>query len=187
MDVDTDAWLQKFPGYENQLPALTRDMQLPERVVFNAIFDVIETSDFPINDVGWTLMSRRMLDVLVSLGPFPHKAHPVVMRDCKVIRFENGKSVLSGKEDHRFVCVQLLEHLDLFDWDNSDYDPHPRMPNYVDWVRHLALRKPPNGFPPLFRISASVSPLFVSAAGKAALEAADIRGVEYIDSRAYSG
>ena len=116
VDLDADAWLVKFSGYENIQLALLKEYNLPEKIEFDAIFDVIQRSDFPINDVGWSIMSQKMLDILLSVGSFPHRVIPLVMVDCEVIG-RGGKR--SEKEDHRFVAVQLLEHLDIFDWEKS--------------------------------------------------------------------
>ncbi len=78
-----------------------------------------------------------MLDVLLSVGSFPHRVIPLVMVDCEVIG-RGGKR--SEKEDHRFVVVQLLEHLDIFDWEKSIYKPHPRLPNRVYSIDTLVLK-----------------------------------------------
>jgi hypothetical protein len=77
--------------------------------------------------------------------------------------------------------MHLTEHIDALDWDNSICERDPDLP---DWVKQFSLKKlvitpPPGGLPPLFRLSAKRTRLFVSAAAKAALEDAGIRGVRY--------
>ena len=176
VDLDADAWLVKFSGYENIQLALLKEYNLPEKIEFDAIFDVIQRSDFPINDVGWSIMSQKMLDILLSIGSFPHRVIPLVMVDCEVIG-RGGKR--SEKEDHRFVAVQLLEHLDIFDWEKSIYKPHPRLPNRVYSIDTLVLKKPQDNCRPLFRLSAYPSKLFVSGKARMALEQAGIRGVVF--------
>lgn len=187
VDVDTDAWLVKFPGAENVHLSILREYDLPERIEFDAIFDVIQTSDFPINDVGWPIMSKKMLNTLLSVGNFPHKAIPVVMVDCEVISYESGAAKRSEKENHCFVAVQLLEHLDAFDWEKSVYEPHPRMSNRVSYIKKLVFKEPTNAFPPLFRLSARPSPLFVSGKARAALEKEGIQGVIFQDLEEFQG
>jgi hypothetical protein len=176
VDLDADAWLVKFSGYENIQLALLKEYNLPEKIEFDAIFDVIQRSDFPINDVGWSIMSQKMLDILLSVGSFPHRVIPLVMVDCEVIG-RGGKR--SEKEDHRFVAVQLLEHLDIFDWEKSIYKHHPRLPNRVYSINTLVLKKPQDNCRPLFRLSAYPSKLFVSGKARMALEKAGIRGVVF--------
>ena len=187
IDVDTDAWLVKFPDSENIRLSLFKEYDLPERIEFDAIFDVIQTSDFPINDVSWPLMSKKMLNTLLDVGNFSHKAIPVVMVDCQVISYENSVAKRSEKEDHRFVAVQLLEHLDAFDWEKSVYEAHPRLPNRVSFIKKLVLKEPSGGFPPLFRLSVRPSPLFVSGEARAALEQEGIQGVIYQDLEDFQG
>jgi hypothetical protein len=182
VDLDADAWLVKFPGYENIQLALLREYNLPERIEFDAIFDVIQRSDFPINDVGWSIMSQKMLDILLSIGSFPHRVIPLVMVDCEVIGLGGQRS---EKEDHRFIAVQLLEHLDVFDWENSVYEPHPRLPNRVYSIDKLVLKRTNDNYSPLFRLSAYPSKLFVSGKARMALEQAGIKGVVFEEIENY--
>ena len=182
VDLDSDAWLVKFPGYENIQLALLREYNLPERIEFDAIFDVIQRSDFPINDVGWSIMSQKMLDILLSIGSFPHRVIPLVMVDCEVIG-SGGKR--SEKENHRFIAVQLLEHLDVFDWENSVYEPDPTIKDLVDSIDKLVLKQPKDGFPPIFRLSVYPYVLFVSGKARMALEQAGIKGVDFEEIENY--
>ena len=187
IDVDSDAWLVKFPGYENVSLALLRSYQLPERIEFDAIFDVIGLSDYPVNNVSWPIMSKRMLEVLSEIGAFPYKAIPLVMIDCEVVSIENGIAIRSGKENYEFIGLQLLEHLDAFDWERSVYEPHPRMANRASYIKKLVLKEPKEGFPPLFRLSAHPSALFITDKAREALKSKGIRGVFYTDAEEFQG
>ena len=162
--------------------ALLREYNLPERIEFDAIFDVIQSSDYPINDVGWSIMSQKMLDILLSIGSFPHRVIPLVMVDCEVIG-SGGKR--SEKENHRFIAVQLLEHLDIFDWENSVYEPDLTITDLVDSIDKLVLKQPQDGFPPIFRLSVYPYVLFVSGKARMALEHAGIKGVVFEEIENY--
>jgi hypothetical protein len=193
-----DAWLVRFPGWENVnfafLPTEDYDVYfpagdgsyntLPERIEFNAANEFLEFVDYPyVSPTSWPVMSRRMLDTLLSVGEFPHRAFPVVMLDAKGVFDEIlRKYVPIGTENHNFVIVQLLEHLDLFDWEQSIYQPHPRRQGAVKRgsVKKVALREPVGGFPPLFCLVGFETHLFLSVAGKAALEAAGIGGARFV-------
>jgi hypothetical protein len=84
-----------------------------------------------------------------------------------------------GVADDRFVAVQLLKHADLLDWEKSEYLPDNRRPGFAEMITRVALRESPAGVPPLFRLLAKPTVLFVSADSRQALEAADIRGLLY--------
>lgn len=82
-----------------------------------------------------------------------------------------------GVADNRFVVVQLLEHADLLDWEKSKCLMDESEPGVVLRISRVVLKEPPEGLPPLFRLSANTGALFVSAAAREALQAAHIRGV----------
>ena len=182
IDLDNDAWLVKFPGYENIQLSLLREYNLPERIEFDAVFDAIQSSDYPINNVDWNIMSQKMLNTLLSVGNFRYKAIPIVMVDCEVIGLGGQRS---EKEDHRFIAVQLLEHLDIFDWENSVYEPDLTRTDLVDSIDKLVLKQPQDGFPPIFRLSVYPYVLFVSGKARMALEQAGIKGVVFEEIENY--
>jgi hypothetical protein len=172
-----------------------RELDLPERIEFTAVFDslrinnpkFIRATDYPDVRENWPIMSKRMLNALLSVRDFPHQAIPVVMLSNKMIPTPSGTLIEDDSESHDYVAVQLLEHLDILDWDSSTCTRCPAHPEFMDdfdQLTEIVLTEPPEGFPPLFRITAKPMFLFVSAAGMAALEAAGIKGESYstIDS-----
>jgi hypothetical protein len=206
-----DAWLIEFPGcqevqfgyWEPQVITTggsegflvreegtdglwyTTQFHLPKRIEFESvgnflmIHDLSRTrvTDYPDNREGWPIMSKRMLEALLSVRDFPHQAIPIVMLDAFTpIEFE---------ENHDYVAVQLLEHQDVFDWEKSIYERDPELTNGVDSLEKLVLKEPPEGLPSLFRVTTTPlsNKLYVSPEGKAALEAAGIRGVNFVPLR----
>jgi hypothetical protein len=104
------------------------------------------------------------------------------MVDCEVIGLGGQRS---EKEDHRFIAVQLLEHLDIFDWENSVYEPDLTRTDLVDSIDKLVLKQPQDGFPPIFRLSVYPYVLFVSGKARMALEQVGIRGVVFEEIENY--
>lgn len=178
-----DARLVKFPGWENIVGwLLTREYELPETIVFEADFSAIRQSDYPFNNVNWPLMSRRMLEALLAVGDFPHRAVPVCLVDETVPvskrRDSNGK-MRADVVDDGFVAVQLTSHLDVFDRQRSEYEADTLFPDEVGIIRKLVLKEPVGGFPPLFRLSAKSNYLFVSEKAKQRLEQEKIQGAVF--------
>jgi hypothetical protein len=117
------------------------------------------------------------LNALLSVRDFPHQVIPIVMIDRAV-----GDSK-EFDENHDFVAVQLLEHQDVFDWEKSVYQRHPRIDNWVKFgtLEKVVLKMPETGFPPLFRVATLPTELYVSAEGRAALETAGIKGIRFVE------
>jgi hypothetical protein len=133
------------------------------------IDSILQTTDYPYVAPTLPIMSKRMLEVLLSVGNFPHKAFPAIIKSQSEPALEYD----------RFVAVHLLEHLDIFDWDNSEYQMNSLFPEFIQDVRQLVLKEPIGGLPPIFRIQNYETLLYVSAKSRAALEQAEIKGVEF--------
>jgi hypothetical protein len=161
-------------------------LQVPDGIEFMCVWEFLQindlsrtrVTDYPYNRQGWPIMSKRMLEALLSVQEFPHQVIPIVML---------SDHADSDEENHEFVAVQLLEHQDVFDWENSIYERDPEVPNCIESssLEKLVLRDPSGGFPPLFRIGTAPlqTKLYVSAEGRTALEAAGIRGVNFVQLR----
>jgi hypothetical protein len=156
-------------------------LQVPEPILFEADFKVTRRSDFPCNDVGWPIMSPRMIQILREVRDFPHRLVPVRFVDRSVrgpARYLPDGSMRSEVFDDRFAVVQLTEYINVVDWERSVFRRRRSNPNGV-WFDKLVLLEPPGGLPPLFRIESQSSLLLVSAEARRALEAAGIRGVRF--------
>jgi len=166
----------------------TRHVEVPEPVFFQVYFDEMGATcpDYPSNNKRWPIMSRRMLDVLLSVGEFPHRVIPIVLLDDRAIdqapAYERDWQPRAGTFREGYFAVQLLEHVDGIDWEQSAYEPlsgddDPAAP----WsMTKLVLAPPTTGFPPIFRVAQTAGTLFVSSAGHDAMVAAGVQGPRYI-------
>jgi hypothetical protein len=180
--TEEGAWLSNHPKYSgvNSL-VLNYPSGLPERIEFEVIGSLLAKTDYPYTDVGWPIMSKRMLDTILSVGSFPHRAYPVVMLDIVEAYNPQLKKYVSPRtENHDYFAIHLTEYLDAFDFENSVFTRGTINPDVVDHVEWLALREPETGFPPLFTVKPASNNLFVSAEARAALEAADIQGIDFL-------
>jgi hypothetical protein len=137
-------------------------------------------TDFPHNIPGISLMSKRMLEILCSVGEFPHAVVPARIfsydLEYEIERYLDQQNLDPDLCNENYVALHLAEHLDLADQERSTYrlayDGSPK-------IDELVLKEPSEGFPPLFRVKGKAIYLFVSPAAKEALDAAGIRSVDY--------
>jgi hypothetical protein len=176
--IDEDAWLiRNSQRYEDNFN-YTHPLDLPERIEFGSIRSMLAQTDYPYTDVGWPIMSKRMIDTLLSVGSFAHRTYPIIMIDQEIdVNSEEVKPALT--ENHNYFAVQLTEYLDTFDFENSIYERSTINPDVVKNIRWISLREPETGFPPLFTVEPASGNLFVSAEARAALEAANILGIDF--------
>jgi hypothetical protein len=179
-DVEWDANLIDFSGWEYLRVEFWKPKPikaLPKRIEFDAGYEDLQLMDYLHNNVQWPILSQQMLHVLLSLGKFSYQAIPLVMVD-DVLDWDTMEP--TGRESHDYIALQLLEHQDLFDWENSVYEHNPNKPNPFNSLQTLVLKTPETGFPPIFRIPTLPRRLFVSAQARAALETAALQGLKFI-------
>jgi hypothetical protein len=182
-DDDTDIRLVKFDGWANTTGLIdTRALKLPPQIYFEGNFVTLRTIDYPISNVSWPVMSKRMLDTLFSVGEFGYRAIPLIMLDDTVTdKFDVAGKPRPGVANYEFSAVQLTHHIDAFDWERSEYVQNELFNgDEVFMAKKLVLKDVQ--LPPLFRLSALPGPLMVNAAARAALENAGIKGVRFIAS-----
>lgn len=175
---DIDFALEPRPGDEVfYMIGRTQNGTVPNPLIFKCDVYFLDFLDYPYNDQMWEIMSEEMLHTLVNVRAFAHRTYPTRMEAAECIDIDE----IPESPSHAFYVVQTLEYLDAFDFDKSEYVLDPELEGYVDSATKVVLKEPANGFPPLFRLKAQNSPLFVSVEAKAALEAAGTaRGVEFI-------
>jgi hypothetical protein len=160
--------------------------RMPEEIVFAGLKDWLDPTDYPyIPEVSdWPIISRRMLDVLLSVGDFPHQVIPVLFRS--IDRPEYSEEEWLAKSlvyNHDYIILHLLELSDVFDMERSEYNTErgvadPEMVLLTD-VQTVVLKEPEGGFPPIFRVKEYELRWYVSAKAKQALEDAGIQGLDF--------
>ena len=118
--------------------------------------------DYPRPDPLYPIVSKKMVDTLLSVGNFNHEIKLLTIYDWK-----------SEETTDNFVFLHLLEWKDIIDRENSVYYKR-------GGVRKVALKEPRGGYPPLFLVKDDELNWFVSEEAKEALEKADIKGVHFV-------
>jgi hypothetical protein len=183
---ERDAYLVEFPGHLKYSTKFCRPVEFDyptHNVEFQGYESILKNTDYPFCDVSWPIMSKRMLNTLLTVKDFPYRTW-----DIPFVGFPDNTSDellekrLSGgvRHDNEFVVVQLLEQLDIFDRENSVYRESDILPGAVNSIRKLALNVPEEGLPPIFRLKVSPVGLYVSPECRAALEAASIKGIRFV-------
>lgn len=119
--------------------------------------------DYPDEEFGYPIVSKKMLDVLLSVGKFQHQAIPLKIYDYQ-----------SEDRTNNFAFLHLLECINVLDREKTKFFKASGR------VRQAALKEPKDGYPPLFRVKNAGLARFISAEAKEALEAANIKGVRFV-------
>jgi hypothetical protein len=162
--------------------------EVPEPVDWVGFLDErIHHTDYLYNDLGWPLISKRMLYILRSVGEFPHKVistriYDYGFQDQGRNNYEGRTTPPAGEFNEDYVGLQTLEHVDGIDYEHSELRPRLN-PNRQPLITNLILKEPVCGFPPIFRLNRAGEDilLFVSSAAKEALEEAGIKGLSFIE------
>jgi hypothetical protein len=181
-----DAYIVEWPEYRSYGTKFCRptNFDYPAHgVEFHGYESSLSDTDYPYTNVAWPVMSKRMLNTLLAVKEFPHRTW-----DVPLVGFpDNAPEMLlreglrdGVRHDNEFVAVQLLEHLDIFDWENSVYKEGYVSPDKVQSIRKLTLHVPEEGLPPIFRLKVAPVILYISPEGRAALETANIKGVRFV-------
>jgi hypothetical protein len=181
-----DAYVVEWPEYREYSTKFMDpdDFDFPDHgVEFHGYESSLSDTDYPYANVSWPIMSKRMLNTLLSVREFPYRTW-----DVPFVGFPDNapegllREGLRGgaRHENEFVAVQLLEQLDIFDRENSTYKTYTAMPDEVMSIRKLVLKVPEEGLPPVFRLKVYPVQLYVSPDGRAALEAANIKGVRFV-------
>jgi hypothetical protein len=161
--------------------------EVPEPVDWVGFLDRLYQTDYLYNDLGWPLISKRMLYVLRSVGEFPHKVistriYDYGFQDQGGNNYEGQTTPPAGEFIEDYVGLQPLEHVDGIDYEQSEFRPRQN-PNRRPQITNLVLKEPVGGFPPIFRLNRAGEDilLLVSPAAKEALEAAGIKGLRFTE------
>jgi hypothetical protein len=177
-----------FDGYARSAFFDPEPFAHPDPVVYSGYFPTLTFIDYPLTDNGWCVTSRRMYEVLRSVGDFPHRVIPVAVADTQRPRSErayaNGK-LNSSFHLWNYLAVHIDRHLDLFDETRAVFTRDSAL-DIVD-IEQYAFQIPAGGLPPLFRVSVDPTTLFISHPARVALRAARISGPRYISLAGFRG
>ena len=119
--------------------------------------------DYPRVDLGYPIVSKKMVDTLLSVKQFNHEVKPLTIYDWK-----------SKKTTDNFVFLHLLEWKDIVDRKNCICYPE------TGRIKKYALKEPRGGYPPLFQVVGNEPTWYVSEEAKEALEEANIKGLRFV-------
>lgn len=186
-DEEYELELEEFPGSDWTSGLMEiNPYELPDPVIFWGNPEFLNYIDYPTSNVNWPIMSRRMYYTLLAVGDFPHRVIPIAMMDGTRFTYEpeqrflaNGKPNPEITNFNDLVAVQILEYSEYFNSEKSTYIRDPEDPDWVSAVEGYVLNEPPEGFPPLFRLTVVSPELFISSKAREALKKVGIRGVAY--------
>jgi hypothetical protein len=134
---------------------------------------------------GCPIFSQRMIDILLSVRNFSYKKYPIAIlkEGGNIEPYKDTESFKNLSIRNDLYIFQVLESLDIFDWENSDYEKYDDEDVSPGYVRKFVLSSPQSEFPPIFRLSygsnfSSVQ-LFVSREVREALKMAGITGTAF--------
>jgi hypothetical protein len=189
-----DAELIYFDGYQDarfRNPAIDYTDKIPPVIEFVGNLEVMKWSDFPWTDRPYLVMSRKMLDTLLSIQPFKYRIYPTLMYSYEIdelVRYSfDGTRTDYHVEDpslftDKFVIMQLAETIDVLDEDRTIIEGQTARES-GEWylseldVEHYEFTREEKDLPPVF--AAPKTPYFFTEAAVRALEANNIRGVEF--------
>jgi hypothetical protein len=201
--IDFEGWINV--GFKN--PAIDYTDKVPPIIEFVGELGLLEWSDFPYISQSYLLMSRKMLEVLLSVQPFKHQVFPARIYSYGIE--ELVKNFWGERTDYKveepslytdkFVIMQLKEALDILDEDKTilkcsmlypsdDADAFTEEKFITaresgEWyfsefdVEHYEFTKDEKDLPPVF--TTPKTPYFFTEAAVRALAENNIRGVEF--------
>jgi hypothetical protein len=180
-ETDFHAWLadDRLPSDTDFCSAQILESEIPNPIQFDGWISLLwwpidiwyvftewgvqdkDVVHYVYNEQRWPVMSETMLHNLREVGDFRYEAYPIEIADFTLAHASTTSR--TGRVCTSYSIVQTLEILDVFDWEKSQYVKHPSIENRIQSATKLVLQEPSNGLPPLFRLSAYPSKLFVSA------------------------
>jgi len=187
-DSGSDVSIIPFDGYHKLRyyffdPYTYEKELIPSEIICVANFSVLKDIDYLVSDFRVPIMSRRMLDVLLSLSEFSHMVVPLVLIDNSAPPeswfHEDGTVNDSLISPRKFYALRLSEHLDVFDFRNSEYSISRRNPKIPRRVSKFVIHDREGGLPPIFRVSSVPTELLICDSSRSALLSAGIAGLQY--------
>ncbi|WP_028973391.1 hypothetical protein [Spirochaeta cellobiosiphila] len=162
-----------------------KEFSIPDKFLFSGDFDSVGTFDFITNDLRLPIFSKKMIDLLTSLGDFEHELIPCEIFDFSLPHekvFEDRSKWLfkpSIELNKDYYALRPLGDFLEMDYEKSEYETLSRLPGEMGAVTNLVVKQTGGGLPPLFRIKEKFSQILVPESVKAELEAAGLKGLVF--------
>jgi hypothetical protein len=158
----------------------------PQVIYAEGVLEALEHTDIPITRGSQLLViSKRLLDLLLTIKPFDYRAIPLVIVDDteREIQFLPSGEVRPGvKTNTNYVLVKLLRHVPM-DREKSIYRQKIfEGKESISGISKLELIEPEDGLDPIFRVKETSSSLFVTEEAQIKMEQHGIQGIAYYES-----
>jgi hypothetical protein len=179
-----DLWIEEWNDYSSTLDSDIKLFEHPTPIVYKGEIAVVKHIDFPYTDNGWLVMSKKMLEVLKSVGDFSHREIPVIIKQgltynvMKEWYLKDGNLSDEGALTN-YVFVQFTQYTDVFDREKSIFKVSDLVPNRINYAEEHVFRIPSGSLPPIFKIPESPVSTFISGEAREALQKAGISGTAY--------
>lgn len=196
-NLDRSNYVKRGEGYDLQAFSFDKVMEV-RRAEENKVLDLPELTFFykcheddryirKLDSLqtleGCPIFSQKMIDVLLSVHEFEYRKYPIaIIEDRNHNPYEDVEKHRNLSLRNDLFIFQPLIYLDVFDWEKSDYDQddYDKDLNVPTYIREFVLKKPNDGFPPLFRLLPLQSMnLFVSREARESLKDAEIVGLAF--------
>lgn len=159
---------------------------------------------------AWPVMSMKMLNLLTSLGEFPHQPYRTEIFDMDLGNAPtNQQLVAPPRVFDQFIVLHLTEHLRAIDYQRSNYTYYHQLADgervrrsQPDLSETTALSHLEKGktrispsklvltlreeeLPPVFRLKSWSTDLFLSPTAQKKVEQSDLRNIEYLAETVY--
>jgi hypothetical protein len=154
---------------------------LPEKIVMFGWLDLLQKTEFPSNSLSWSIISKRFLEVINTLGFTEYRLIPIRVIDrtpfdnvysAEIRSYENESTLHNLQyEDNFFYGFQVLPQVKILTDDSDLFE------NKVIWRDNID----PFDLPCFFREPKSPGKLLVNQKARDALEVAGIGGIRFIE------
>lgn len=163
------------------------DIDIPTQpILFQGFLRTVSQTDYPVT-IGETfpIISKRMVEILESVGSFPHQVIPVRITEGAIGRRLSEKDSHYDTEGNLkpeyytddYVLLHLTSHLDAMDLERSEYGRFSPKTKLVSIVDKFVFKDIGREFPPIFRLKNCPARFFISEAAKEALKAAGMKSL----------
>jgi hypothetical protein len=157
----------------------------PEVIYAEGNLESLEDTDLPIvrSCHSFLVISRRLLDLLLTIKSFAYRATPlVIVDDTEREQFLPSGEVRPGvKTNTNYVLVKLLRHVPL-DREKSIYSQCMiGEREFISGIKPLVLLEPEDGLDPIFRVKERPATRFVTEEARIKMEQHGIQGMLYAE------